>query len=207
VVDLVCYCVAKEYSKKFIDKIFDFFNRDGFAPISRFWFEFLYIARDPWKICHSVHDRRRIDLTIACADQLDHGVKNLLELGCGEGVMTEALFAHYQCPITAIDVSWQALRRAKRRVSSAKYFRTDALQFLQECETQSFDLIVACELVFYVEKIPLLIREMTRVSRRRLLSYHINAEERVLPHLIAIKDLKWTSLIIREYRGWKICTW
>lgn len=79
--------------------------------------------------------------------------KNILDLGCGGGILTEKL-AQHGAKITALDKSKELIKIAKSRLifSSIKinYLNIDIMNFLKKCQTK-FDIIICMELLEHIE--------------------------------------------------------
>jgi ubiquinone/menaquinone biosynthesis C-methylase UbiE len=90
-------------------------------------------------------------------------VQSALDLGCGDGALTEHLSA---CDLVAADVSKVALERAQRRLLNATLTELDpgcALPF----SDSSFDLVLCAECLEHVQDIQMLVSEIRRVLRPR----------------------------------------
>jgi predicted TPR repeat methyltransferase len=72
--------------------------------------------------------------------------KSVLELGCGEGHLTQAIFNGAKT-VTGIDLSDVAIERAKeRKISNAQFENTDFLRVSFE----GFDVVAAIECLYYL---------------------------------------------------------
>ncbi|MGA7805599.1 class I SAM-dependent DNA methyltransferase [Bradyrhizobium sp.] len=105
-------------------------------------FNQFYEVADPWKIGQaSFRDRvyRRL------LRGMVHG-RTVLELGCGEGHLTEVVFDEART-VTGIDISNVAIERAKaRNLSNARFENSDFLR----TSFEGYDLIVALECIYYL---------------------------------------------------------
>ncbi|OAF05473.1 hypothetical protein AYJ54_00780 [Bradyrhizobium centrolobii] len=105
-------------------------------------FDQFYAKPDPWKLSHaSFRDRvfRRL---------LRETVRGryILELGCGEGHLTAAVFGDAKS-VTAVDISSVAIDRAKARgLPNATFKISDFL----ETSFKGFDVIAALECIYYL---------------------------------------------------------
>lgn len=79
--------------------------------------------------------------------------KNILDLGCGGGILTEKL-AQHGAKITALDKSKELIKIAKSRIISSSneinYVNIDITTFLKKCKTK-FDIIICMELLEHIE--------------------------------------------------------
>lgn len=75
--------------------------------------------------------------------------RSILEVGCGEGYVLEALRAHgVQCPMTGIDFSAAAIELARVRVPSARFEVEDALALARA--NRSYDLVLMVEVLEHI---------------------------------------------------------
>ena len=79
--------------------------------------------------------------------------KNILDLGCGGGILTEKLAKHGG-KITALDKSKELINIAKSRSNflslQINYLNIDIINFLKNCQTK-FDVIICMELLEHLE--------------------------------------------------------
>jgi ubiquinone/menaquinone biosynthesis C-methylase UbiE len=88
-------------------------------------------------------------------------VDDALDLGCGDGRLTDRLSAR---SITGADTSLVALERAQRRVREGRFVRVrpdEPLPF----DDGSFDLVLCAETIEHVRDVQLLLSEARRVLR------------------------------------------
>ena len=105
-------------------------------------FNLYYAAPDPWHISHArFRDkvlRRRLKRIIRN--------KSVLELGCGEGHLTQAIFGKARS-VVGIDISDVAIARAKSlNLPNARFESADFLQ----TSFEGYDVIAAIECVYYL---------------------------------------------------------
>jgi predicted TPR repeat methyltransferase len=105
-------------------------------------FDLFYAAPDPWRVSRArFRDRvfRRI-LSKTVRGQ------TVLELGCGEGHLTDAIFGGARS-VTGIDISDVAIERAKaRNLSNARFENRDFLR----TPFEGYDVITALECLYYL---------------------------------------------------------
>lgn len=78
--------------------------------------------------------------------------KNILDIGCGGGILTEKL-ARHGGNITAIDKSKELIKIAKSRLNSSydiTYINIDTTEFLKK-NTEKFDIILCMELLEHIK--------------------------------------------------------
>jgi 2-polyprenyl-3-methyl-5-hydroxy-6-metoxy-1,4-benzoquinol methylase len=105
-------------------------------------FNLWYANPDPWHISHArFRDkvlRRRLTPFIRG--------KSVLELGCGEGHLTQAVFSKARS-VVGIDISDVAIARAKQlKLPNARFESADFLQ----TSFQGYDIIAAIECIYYL---------------------------------------------------------
>lgn len=146
-----------------------------------------YSVADPWNMASDL-ERFRFERTNSIIRRHMPDCQSILEIGCGEGHQTEYL--REVCPkICGIDVSEKAIERARRRVPDAEFAVGDIFGLSPNHEPSSFDLVVACEVLYYISDIGRTIAEMNRLGRACLVTIFAPAIRRVGPHLEAQPDL------------------
>lgn len=104
---------------------------------------------DPWDYTTSAFERyKRSVLLRACGC---HTYGRGLELACSTGVTTECL-AHRCLRLLAVDSSATALREARRRLRSVENVIIRQVVLPAETPRGPFDLIVASEIVYYLNR-------------------------------------------------------
>jgi SAM-dependent methyltransferase len=105
-------------------------------------FNLYYAAPDPWHISHA---RFRDKILRRCLKPFIRG-KSVLELGCGEGHLTHAVFSKARS-VVGIDISDVAIARAKSL--NLPNTRFESADFLQ-ASFEGYDVIAAIECVYYL---------------------------------------------------------
>jgi len=105
-------------------------------------FDAFYRSADPWGISRA---RRRDDVLRRVVQPYTTD-KSVLELGCGEGHLTAAVFSNAK-RVRGIDISPVAVARAKARVLHNATF--DVSDFLS-ADFSGFDVIAAIECLYYL---------------------------------------------------------
>ncbi len=107
-------------------------------------FNKLYETPDPWGIKHIVFRERILRRLI----QPYVGGKSVLELGCGEGHLTEVVFCDAQL-VDAIDISDVAIERAKQlSLANARFIAADFVNV----SFFGYDVITAIECLYYLSE-------------------------------------------------------
>jgi predicted TPR repeat methyltransferase len=110
------------------------------------FFDELYAANpDPWDFETSAYEAAKYDATIAAL--AGRRFASTLEIGCSIGVLTERLKAHTD-RLTSIDVSEQALERARARNPDVSFERRE---IPEDFPAGDFDLTIASEVLYYLD--------------------------------------------------------
>ena len=105
-------------------------------------FNLYYAAPDPWHISHA---RFRDNVLRRCLKPFIRD-KSVLELGCGEGHLTQTIFSKARS-VVGIDISDVAIARAKSlNLPNAIFESADFLQ----ASFEGYDVIAAIECVYYL---------------------------------------------------------
>jgi 2-polyprenyl-3-methyl-5-hydroxy-6-metoxy-1,4-benzoquinol methylase len=105
-------------------------------------FNLYYATPDPWQIARA---RFRDRVLRRCIKRFIRG-KSVLELGCGEGHLTQAIFSRARSVI-GIDISDVAIARAKSlNLPNARFENADLLQ----TSFGGYDVIAAIECIHYL---------------------------------------------------------
>ena len=107
---------------------------------------------------------REVDATIVAASP-----SSILDVGCGEGVVTERLAKVSGAPIVGIDLGDDALRAEWERRESERVSFQAASAYELPFEDDSFDCVCAIEVLEHLERPSNALAEMARVARRTLL--------------------------------------
>jgi SAM-dependent methyltransferase len=110
------------------------------------YFETLYAdADDPWSFATSPYEAEKYARSLAA---LGPHYSRALELGCSIGVFTRQLAARCD-ELTGIDISEQALARARERCADLPNVQLMQGAFPQRAPAATFDLITCCEVGYY----------------------------------------------------------
>ena len=105
-------------------------------------FDLYYATPDPWHISHA---RFRDNVLRRCLKPFIRD-KSVLELGCGEGHLTQTIFSKARS-VVGIDISDVAIARAKSlNLPNAIFESADFLQ----ASFEGYDVIAAIECVYYL---------------------------------------------------------
>jgi cyclopropane fatty-acyl-phospholipid synthase-like methyltransferase len=124
----------------------------------------LYRWRDPWDMS-SEREQHRFRATNALLQDIYGPIGSLLEVGCGEGHHSRHLAAVCD-DLTGIDVSARAVRRATSGLPGATFTAGTIATQPWRAEAGRFDVVVACEVLYYVQDLDRLLADLECVSRR-----------------------------------------
>lgn len=90
--------------------------------------------------------------------------QNLLDVGCGEGFLAEHIMKKRpEIKITGLDISQQALKKAKKRVSSVTFKKASILKL--PFSDNSFDIVLCLEVLEHLKDPLEAIKELSRVTK------------------------------------------
>lgn len=153
--------------RRWMRKTFPYGNhyRDEAARFNR-----LYLIPDPWTMKCTRESIRFRETNRLISDNFGHS-PSLLEIGCGEGLQSKEL--QQVCDhLYGIDVSSRAIRRAKRQCPQATFAVSDIYDLPPPIPSTRFDLVTACEVLFYKSDIPRALNRMSALGRTCFVSYY-----------------------------------
>jgi SAM-dependent methyltransferase len=146
--------------------------------------DFLYRVEDPWQM-RSAREQARFGWTNEVIARHLAPLDTILEIGCGEGHQSQYLAR--QCrQLYGIDVSARAIGRARQRCRTAKFAVGELFSFAFDTMPAEADLVVACEMLYYVRDIPRFLARISRLGRACLVTYYRGQAARLDPHLAAL---------------------
>lgn len=163
-----------------------------------------YVVEDPWNM-ESALERARFEATNAVIERAFGRVGSVLELGCGEGHQTQWL-ARLSDEQYGVDVSAHAIERARQRLPSAQFAATDVFGQPWGDAPGRFDLVTACEVLYYLSDPAATLARMRHLGRNGLVTFFAPACGRVGPHVEAIPGLhkEW---IFHGGTAWLVGWW
>ena len=163
-----------------------------------------YSVEDPWNMSSDL-ERARFEATNRVVERAFGRVGSVLELGCGEGHQTE-WFARLSDRQYGLDVSPQAVERARKRLPDAHFAATDVFGQPWGDARHRFDLVTACEVLYYLSEPEKTIERMRHLGRNGLITFFAPACGRVGPHLDAIPGLQ-RDWIFHGNTAWLVAWW
>ncbi len=165
--------------------------------------DMLYQMPDPWGLDNPREHFRFEETNRLIQREFGH-VGSLLEIGCGEAHQSEYL-ARVCDRLHGYDVSARAVERARARCP-ASTFSVGTLDDIPSDGTPRYDLVVACEVLYYIKDIPAALQMMTRLGRSGLITYYQSQRERLDAMLIAA-PLDGRAIIRNGNDEWTACWW
>lgn len=165
-------------------------------------FNQLYHVNDPWGMGSGREQFRFLETNHLIEKELGD-IGSLLEIGCGEGHQTEYLGRLCE-HLYGFDVSKTAVSRAQQRCPDARLSVADVFSY--QPELKKFDLVVACEVLYYIKDIPSALRRMSELGSKCLVTYY-QAEPCILdPFFDDIRNIE-TRVIQAGDISWKVVWW
>jgi SAM-dependent methyltransferase len=166
-------------------------------------FDQLYRIQDPWKM-ESDAERFRFEKTNELIRSYIGPVNTLLEIGCGEGHQTSK-FGEVSSSVFAIDISERAIKRARQRYPRATYGTGDIFT-APLLNSYAFDLVAACEVLYYIREVPRFLARMEQLGRFCLVTYVSVHHHKLAAVLAKIVDQHSAEF---EYHGtrWHAVWW
>jgi 2-polyprenyl-3-methyl-5-hydroxy-6-metoxy-1,4-benzoquinol methylase len=164
-----------------------------------------YLMPDPWKL-DSDQERHRFAETNRHISKAFGKIDTLLEIGCGEGHQSQVL-SQVCNHLTGIDVSATAVGRARKRVPGAEFAAGDLFAQPWVSQPEIFDVVVACEVLYYLSDVPRTLDAMERLSRVGcLVTYFAPAERKIGPAVSARRGVQRDSFRFGETE-WTVAWW
>ena len=161
-----------------------------------------YSVRDPWNM-DSPLEQARFEATNRLIEREFGRVGSLLEIGCGEGHQSEHL-ARLTDRLYGLDVSAKAVERARTRLPQAEFAAADIHQL--PWDGRRFDLVTACEVLYYMRDVRAAIERMSALGRHCLVTCYTPTLQAMAEELDRIPGINrhWV------YHGstvWIVCWW
>ena len=166
--------------------------------------DLLYRMPDPWQLdCEKEH--YRFDTTNAIIRREFGHPTRVIEIGCGEGVQSARLMEVCNT-LHGIDISPTAVSRARRRCPSGTFEAGDISTGFKPALAEPADLVVACEVIYYVKDPTQFLDTLSSLGRCCLASYYTQHRARLDPVVARHSDAG--NEVIR-YAGteWVVAWW
>jgi 2-polyprenyl-3-methyl-5-hydroxy-6-metoxy-1,4-benzoquinol methylase len=140
-------------------------NNDNHVGLER-----AYRVNDPWNLDSPV-EHTRFAATNRALESCFGRVSSMLEVGCGEGLQSSYL-QRLTDNLHGIDVSPTAVARARQRVPDAQFHVGDLCQLGWHEQGRRFDVVVACEVLYYVRDVPATLAAMNSLGDHCFVSFY-----------------------------------
>lgn len=164
----------------------------------------IYMVHDPWRVKASPGETYRFNETNRLIQDKFGHVGSLLEIGCGEG--HQSLQLGVVCDrLIGLDVSKRAVERARQRFPAGEFLVGDI--FSQSVGVHApFDLVVACEVLYYMSDVPAVLRQMQLLGRNNLVTYYDRTMKTLDLQILSLPGVKSEIL---EFEGvrWRVAWW
>lgn len=163
----------------------------------------LYRIRDPWGMEAEPEQFRFRETNRLIAERFGH-VGSILEIGCGEGHQSEELLKVCD-ELVGVDVSGRAVERARTRCPGATFVAGDI--FISDLlQGRRFDLVVACEVLYYVKDVAVALARFRDLGSAALVTYYDLHATTLDPHVLATPQVD-TAKVTFGTASWTIAWW
>jgi Nodulation protein S (NodS) len=153
--------------------------------------ERLYQVEDPWNL-QARTEAIRFQTVNELVRRHFPDATTLLELGSGEGLQSEYLLRVAK-ELHGVDVSPTAVTRAERRVPAARFYSGDFRTRPWKEAIDRFDLVVACEVLYYLPEAEVreAVATLSRLGRGCIVTFVSSAARRVAHALPPHAERSW----------------
>jgi len=159
-------------------------------------FDQLYRIEDPWHMNNDA-EKFRFEETNRLIRANFGPLQSLLEIGCGEGHQTSKL-AELCSNIYALDISSRAVERAKQRCPTANLGVGDLFSAPILKGLHRFDLVVACEVLYYMSDVPTTLARMQQLGRSCFVTYVSDQHEHLAAPLAQMPNRQTAEFTHKE---------
>ncbi|MEP7263426.1 MAG: class I SAM-dependent methyltransferase [Bacteroidota bacterium] len=169
-------------SRPYHKYVFDAENRKFVGDFNEMYLQEEQQQFDSWDQENMLHPARQFALVLINR----YNFNSILDYGCGKGHFCSHL-KKLNNEITGVDISSVAIKKAEARFPEIKFLVSDDKKFIEEY-TSHHDLVVAMEVLSYIENWRALIEHFSGVTERLLLTLYI--PENPIGFLKSFDDLK-----------------
>jgi 2-polyprenyl-3-methyl-5-hydroxy-6-metoxy-1,4-benzoquinol methylase len=159
---------------------------------------------DPWGFAASRFEQERFALMVGLLQTVPH--ETILEVGCAEGDFTEQLVGIAK-QVTAIDLSGEAIARARLRAPQARYIVTKIEDY--QPQGTKFDVVVCGEMLYYISDKEQALANIERLGQYLLVSncnqFAVFLEPRLARYTLirrlfhfSVRELKCCAISLRR---------
>lgn len=149
----------------------------------------LYFQNDPWQMASDREQHRFTETNLKLAE-IAPSFGSILELGCGEGHQSYHLLKLTD-DFWGLDVSDRAVERARARCANGNFEVSELENLDQVLGDKRFDLITACEVLYYLPDIPQAIALLQTRTDTIFVSNYLERSKKMRRHF---KGSGWTQL-------------
>jgi SAM-dependent methyltransferase len=167
----------------------------------------VYRVRDPWGLDVPSEHLRFKETSRMIRDRMGDRLGSILEIGSGEGLQTQ-YFAPLTERIVGIDPSLHAVKRARSlNIKNAAFEVGDLLNFHAIEHNGPFDLVTACEVIYYLEDSELerAFQNLNSLGRMCVVTYYQGMYARLDP-FFQNKPVK-SEPLRTELGEWRLIWW
>lgn len=162
----------------------------------------IYALKDPWHMNSAIETYRFAETNLLIRENF--GLPgSILEIGCGEGHQSVHLRSICK-ELTGVDVSLRAVCRARERCHGTDFIVDDI--FSKDIDTRApFDLIVACEVLYYMRDVAAAIRRMNELGSACFITY-LDRMHDLDPLVLSLPGITTKVLEFEQVR-WRAAWW
>ncbi len=164
----------------------------------------LYLVDNPWDMDSPREEFRFVETNRIIRSQFGRPSR-VLEVGCGEGHQSGHLLKICDS-LFGIDVSNRAIMRAQTRCSGATFGVGDIFHAEILKDRPPFDLIVACEVLYYMRDIPDVLDRMDQIGSACFITYYEDRSVK-LDQYFANFDASHRATFGIDNTRWKAVWW
>jgi SAM-dependent methyltransferase len=167
-------------------------------------FDAIYLVKDPWNLTAD-RERYRFEATNRIIRREFGELGSILEIGCGEGEQSKYL-SDVCSHLHGVDISEIAIRRARQHCASSTFEAVDIMSTAPREIRRLVDLVVACEVLYYVEDPGKFLRRLSQFARGCLVTYYDAHEDRLGRDVFALKPSGSEAIVYADTR-WIAVWW
>ena len=160
-------------------------------------FELAYLRKDPYRLAG---EQLRYSQTNQIIRSAFGHPASLLEIGCAEGYQSLHLLDLCE-ELHGVDVSNRAVARARRRCPKGKFAVGDVFSV-----GGSFDLVVACEVLYFAKDVCAVLRRMSELGSACLITYYTTYCNVLDPYFVNVSSEN-KEVIQYQNNRWNVIWW
>jgi len=166
------------------------FRRVDFSDNHRA-FETAFLLPDPYGLRGKGEFHRFLETNRIIQDRFGY-VDRLLEIGCAEGEQSKKL--QLQCrSLKGVDVSARAIARARKNCPTGAFSVGDV--FSINPNEGPFDLVVACEVLYYVKDTAAALDRISRLGKTCLVTYYDQYDHKLREFFAKLPDENKAAIV------------